>query len=304
VVSRYGEKPRPDRGPGVGTRVALREGERGAAESRRRHATQTTTEVTSMNKRTWLQVVLAAILVVLAGAIIAAAEEGRIEVRVEQEGPDEISVDVNGVTEVVRLDDLADGESRTVDVGDHEIVVRRVGDELKLTDEGYEFGMHGGDLETMVWLTDDGDRIEIDGGQPDDSGQRVMVMKVTGDGDEGGETQTYRIEVEGDRILLNGAPIVDVDEVIMRNKGEFPHGVLIGEGEDGEHVKVFRSVVKGGDLVTYRCEETGSVLMVKRDDAIEDAYICPATGCVMTRVEEPDVHVVTVTKKVEVEDEE
>lgn len=255
-----------------------------------------------MNRRTWLQAVLAAILIVVAGAIIAAAEE-RIEVRVEQDSPDEISVDINGVNEIIRIDDLADGESRAFDVGDHEIVVRRVGDELTLTDDGFDVGTDG-DLKTMVWLTDDGKRIEIDGDNTDASGQHVMVMKVAGDGDEDGELRTYTVEVDGDEVLLNGEPVVDVDEVIMRNKGEYPHGVFIGEGEDGDHVKVFKTVVKGGDLVTYRCEETGSILMVKRDDAIEDAYICPATGCLMTRVEEPDVHMITVTKKVEVEDEE
>jgi len=257
-----------------------------------------------MDKRTWLQVVLAAILIVVAGAIIAAAEEQRIEVRVEQESPDEISVDINGVTEVIQLDDLADGESRTFDVGDHEIEVRRVGDELELVDEGFDVGMHGGDLHNLVWVTEDGKRIEIDGGETDASGQHVMVMKVAGDGDEDGEPQTYTVEIDGDRVLLDGEPVVDVDEIIMRNRGEYPHGVFISGGEDGDHVKVFRSVVKGGDLVTYRCEETGSILMVKRDDAIEDAYICPATGCLMTRVEEPDVHMITVTKKVEVDDEE
>jgi hypothetical protein len=248
--------------------------------------------------------VLAAILIIVAGAIIAAAEEQRMEVRVEQESPDEISVDVNGITEVIRLDDLADGESRTFDVGDHEIEVRRVGDELKLVNQGFELGTHGGDLHNMVWVTDDGKRIEIDGTEIDASGQRVMVMKVAGDGDENGKLQTYTVEIDGDQVLLDGEPVVDVDEIIMRNKGEYPHGIFISEGENGEQVKVFRSVVKGGDLVTYLCEETGSILMVKRDDAIEDAYICPATGCLMTRVEEPDVHMITVTKKVEIDGEE
>ena len=69
-----------------------------------------------MSKQTWVQWVVAAILVVIVGAFIASAEE-RIEVRVEKESADLISVDVNGVTEVVRLEDLADGESRTFDVG-------------------------------------------------------------------------------------------------------------------------------------------------------------------------------------------
>ena len=58
-----------------------------------------------------------------------------------------------------------------------------------------------------------------------------------------------------------------------------------------------------GNTVKYRCEETGSVLFVSTDDAIEDSYICPATGCVMTRVSEPETRVITITKKVEIEDE-
>ncbi len=104
---------------------------------------QTQTEVESMSKQTWVHWVVAAILVVVAGVMIASAEE-RIEVRVEKNSGDEISVDVNGVTEVVRLDDLADGESRTFDVGDHELVVKRVGDDLTIVNDGHGFGSFGG----------------------------------------------------------------------------------------------------------------------------------------------------------------
>ncbi len=57
-------------------------------------------------------------------------------------------------------------------------------------------------------------------------------------------------------------------------------------------------------MVKYVCEETGSILMVKKEDALEDAYICPATGCVMTKVEEPEVRVIKIEKRIEVETDE
>ena len=55
-------------------------------------------------------------------------------------------------------------------------------------------------------------------------------------------------------------------------------------------------------LVKYVCEETGSVLMVKQEDALEDAYICPATGCVMTKMEEPEVRVIKIQKKIGIDE--
>ena len=48
----------------------------------------------------------------------------RVEVRADD--GKEISIDVNGVTEVVTLDDLADGEERTFDVGGHDVTVKRI----------------------------------------------------------------------------------------------------------------------------------------------------------------------------------
>lgn len=251
-----------------------------------------------MSKQTWVQLVFAAILVVVAGALIASAEE-RIEVRVEKESADEISVDVNGVTEVVHLEDLADGESRSFDVGDHELVVTRVGDELTIISDGHTFGAfgeHGKSLDTMVWVNDDGEEIHIGS---DGNHQMVQKMIVMTSGDEiDGETKTYTIHIDGDDVAFDGDHTMEIDEIVKLHGGH--HGaVFFSEDGDVDHPMIIKSHGMHSGLVKYLCKETGSILMVKEEDAIEDAYICPATGCVMTRIDEPEVRVIKIQKMVE-----
>ena len=255
-----------------------------------------------MRKQTWVQWVVAAILVVIAGAFIASAEE-RIEIRVEKESADLISVDVNGVTEVVRLEDLADGESRTFDVGDHELVVKRVGDDLTIISDGHgfgSFGAHGAGHSTNVWVTDDGEDIEITG-DCEFSEKKMIVVKVDGLEGEDGEVKTYTIHVDGDEVLLDGEHNIEIDEIMNLHEGH--HGaVFISEDGDVDHPMIIKSHGMHAGLVKYLCEETGSILMVKQEDALEDAYICPATGCVMTKVDEPEVRVIKIQKKTEIDE--
>jgi hypothetical protein len=255
-----------------------------------------------MRKQTWVQLVVAAILVVIAGAFIASAEE-RIEIRVEKESADLISVDVNGVTEVVRLEDLADGESRTFDVGDHELVVKRVGDDLTIISDGHgfgSFGAHGEGHSTNVWVTDDGEDIEITG-DCEFSEKKMIVVKVDGLEGEDGEVKTYTIHVDGDEVLLDGEHNIEIDE-IMNLHGEHHGTVFISEDGDVDHPMIIKSHGMHAGLVKYLCEETGSILMVKQEDALEDAYICPATGCVMTKVDEPEVRVIKIQKNIEIDE--
>jgi hypothetical protein len=267
-----------------------------------RNARANTTEVKSMRKQTWVQLVVAAILVVIAGAFIASADE-RIEIRVEKESADLISVDVNGVTEVVRLEDLADGESRTFDVGDHELVVKRVGDDLTIINDGHafgSFGAHGEGHSTNVWVTDDGEDIEITG-DCEFSEKKIIVMKVDGLGGEDGEVKTYTIHVDGDEVLLDGEHNIEIDEIMNLHEGH--HGaVFISKDGDVNHPMIIKSHGMHAGLVKYLCEETGSILMVKQEDALEDAYICPATGCVMTKVDEPEVRVIKIQKRIEIDE--
>ena len=109
-----------------------------------------------MSRNSWTRYSVAAALVLLVGAVWVLAEEKKIEVKVKNEGGQEITVDVNGVKEVVSLDDLAEGEERVLDVGDHPSTIKRVDDQLTLVHDGHMMGkvhqFKGGD-EDMVWVT-------------------------------------------------------------------------------------------------------------------------------------------------------
>ena len=254
-----------------------------------------------MNKGTWVHWLLASIVILLVGAVLVAAED-RIEVKVEKESANEITVDINGEVETIHLDDLADGEERSFDVGDHNLVVKRVGDDLRLTSDGHAFGVlggHGVDLDTMLWVTDDGEKIEIDGEGDHSAVKKVVVMKTDAEG--GGETRSYTVHIDGEDVLLGNELDIEIDELMDLDAEGHPHAVFISKDGAGDHPVIIKSQLAGIGMVTYRCEETGSVLRVKKEDAIEDAYICPATGCVMTKVEEPEFRVIKIRKQVETE---
>lgn len=263
-----------------------------------------------MSKQTRVQLIIVAIVVVVLGAVLASAEE-RLEVRVEKASADEISVDINGVTEVVHLDDLADGESRSFNVGDHDLVVQRVGDNLNIVTDGQSFGSFGGGggtFDTNIWVTDDceGDddceHIVLEGDCELGEKKVEKVIVVASGDQEAGEAQAYTIRVDGDNVMVDGDHELDIDEIVkLHGAGE--HGaIFISEDGNVQHPGVVNWTGMNSDMVKYRCEETGSTLLVKKDDAIEDVYICPATGCVMTRVEEPEVHVIKIHKKVETDE--
>jgi hypothetical protein len=78
--------------------------------------------------------------------------------------------------------------------------------------------------------------------------------------------------------------------------------VFEGSAEGGDPVIIKKIRAYGGDVVRYRCEETGSELIVKTEDALSDTYVCPATGCVMERVDEPEMKVIRIEHKVEGEE--
>lgn len=244
-----------------------------------------------MRKQSWLSWIIAAVLILGLGVAIAAAGE-RVEVRVEKNGDDEVSVEINGVSEVIRIDDLADGESRSFDLGDHSLVVTRAGDALTVTSDGHGFSSFGGDGDTvdhLVWIGDDGEEIELDGEH-----RIVKKMVVTTHGEDGGDgTQVYTIHMDGDEADLDGDIEVQVDELV----GSYgPHAVFIAKDAAAGRPVVVQTDGMFGDVVKYRCDETGSVLLVKTEDALEDAYVCPATGCVMRRVEEPEMRVIKIRR--------
>jgi hypothetical protein len=249
-----------------------------------------------MRPESWTRYLVAAALILLAGAVWALAEETTMKVEVRSEDGQQLTIDVNGVTEVVTLDDLAEGEERTYDVGGHEVTVKRADDRLSLVDGGL--------------LTADGDGSE--------GGRRVVIKKM-GDGElvdvdtemvfigEGDHSAHDVFVIAGDNGELDIEALKeeygDDCEVIHTADGKCVMK-WVSDGTGGQPVIVKRmGLVGGGDFVHYRCEETGSMLTVKADENLLDDYVDPVTGCVMTKVDNAGVQVITIREEVVGEDE-
>ncbi|MBD3854107.1 MAG: hypothetical protein IFJ96_04940 [Acidobacteria bacterium] len=237
-----------------------------------------------MNGSSWTRYLVAAALVLLVGAVWVLAEEIEMKVEVRNEGGQEITVDVNGVKETIHLDDLAEGEERVFEVGDHPITVKRVGDQLTLVHDQFMTGdlHHAGEGHSLFLV-----------GEGEDSEhpcKRVMIMKK-GDGEA--------IDIS----VLEGG---ESDVVFFGDGDHSDHHANKWIAEDGEGGPI---IIKrmgphgGGDFVHYRCEETGSMLTVKADENLLDDYIDPVTGCVMKKVENAGVHVIKIREEFITEDE-
>ena len=239
-----------------------------------------------MKQFSWTRYLVAAVVVLLVGAVWVLAEEIEMKIEVRNEDGQEITVDVNGVKETIYLDDLADGEERSFDVGGHPITVKRVNDRLTLVHDQVMMGglHHAGEGHTNLFLVGEGEDCE----KPC---KRVMIMKK-GNGEA--------IDV---RVLEGG----DGDVVFFGDGDHFGHHAMKWIAEDGEGSPI---IIKrmghhgGGDFVHYRCEETGSMLTVKADEKLLDDYLDPVTGCVMKKVENAGVHLIEIRKEIITEDEE
>jgi hypothetical protein len=284
-------------------------------------------EVAAQNQRrqvmqqiSWTRYVMAAAMVLAIGVVLAfSGDEMRIEVR--NAGGEEITIDVNGETEVISLDDLADGESREYEVGGRPFTIHRDGDELTLDhgDEGHHglFVMSGEGDSDHVWVTK--------GDHGDHGGRRVVIVKeMDGDGKE------ITVDVHGDHdALFIGDGLHGEHEVIIvrGDEGELDiealkekygddfEEITTEDGKktikwvkagDGGHPFMIKKMRHGmdGDMAVFRCEETGSMLTVKDDGNLLESYIDPVSGCVMEKVDgQVGVRVIEIHKDVEIEDE-
>jgi hypothetical protein len=239
-----------------------------------------------MKSESWTRYLVAAVLVLLVGAVWVLAEEIEMMVKVRNDGGEEITVDVNGVKETVRLDDLAEGEERVFDVGDHPITIKRVGDQLTLVHDQFMTGKlhHQGEGHGNLMWVGEGDDCEH-------PCKRVVIMKK-------GDGETFDVE------MLEGG---DGDVVFFGDGEHSDHHAMkwiAKDGEDGPIIIKRMGPHGGGDFVHYRCEETGSMLMVKADENLLDDYIDPVTGCVMKKVENAGVHMIKIREEIVTEDEE
>jgi len=247
-----------------------------------------------MTRHDVVRTILAALLILGVGVAIAVAEN--LEVRVKRVGSDQmVIVGADGFTEELSLDDLADGEVREIAAGDHTVTVRRDGDRLEVLLDGEPITAPA--TRTMVWVDDDGVTHEVSGGA-----HKVIVLRDD-DADEG-EARVYAYKIADGELSED----VDIDVESIRERiesGEWeetydikvsgPH-VMMHSG-DGHPGLLTAHAIHGGDRVVYRCEETGSELIVKADDALLDSYIDPVTGCVMEKAATPQMRVLTVIEE-------
>jgi hypothetical protein len=307
VTSAFGEVEGRRARDEAGTVIALESGERtgGTAEVagriQRRH---------DMQQISWTRYVVAAALVLAFGVVLAiAGDEMKIEVR--NSGGEEITIEVNGETEVISLDDLADGESREYEVGGHPFTVHRHGDELNL-DHG-EGGHHG--LFVMSG-EGDSDHVWVTKGDHGEHVRRVMIVKeMEGDGQEitvdvigddlHGEHQV--IVMKGDEGELDLEALKqkygdDFEEFTTRDGKKVVKWVKAGDGGHPVMIKKMRHGMD--DTAVFRCEETGSMLTVKDDGKLLESYLDPVSGCVMKRVDgDVGVRLIEIREEIEIEDE-
>jgi hypothetical protein len=257
-------------------------------------------------KTTWTRYLLAAALILLVGAVWALAEEIEMNVEVSNEAGQEVTVDVNGVQETVYLDDLAEGEERSYDVGGYPITIRRVDDELTIVHEGGSHAMiheiKGDSSANMVWVTEDE---EID-----DGAHKIVIVKRGGGEftDEDGNVMIVGDGGHGDHeVLVFTGEDGEIDIEALKEK----YGDDFEEIETADGKRVLKWIGEGGaghpylittgdaqffsdDQVVFRCEETGSVLTVKDDGHLLDTYLDPVTGCVMKKMDSPARKVIRV----------
>jgi len=247
-----------------------------------------------MTRHGVVRTILAALLVLGVGVAIAAAET--VQLRVKKMDSDQVvTVGVDGITEELSLDDLADGEVREIAAGEHTVTVRRDRDRLEVLLDGAP--IVAPDARSMVWVDEDGITHEVHDGarkvivmrdDATDAGEaRVFAYKVA----DGALSDDVEIEIESIREHIESGEWEETYDI----KVSGPH-VMVHSG-DGHPGLLTAHATHGSDRVVYRCEETGSVLTVKADDALLDSYIDPVTGCLMEKVATPQVRVLTVIEE-------
>jgi len=253
-----------------------------------------------MKTKSWVYILVAAVLVIIGGAILGFAEETVLKVKVDSS--DSIKVFINGELTEINLDDLADGEERVIEAGEHTIIVKRVGDSLTVTLDGNELG----DPQDMVWFGDEGDH--------EGMLKKVMVIK-TGDEecDEGG----HKVIMLGHPGMEHPEGIENIDVIIKSIEGalgEEAFNIEVIKEHLGEHILIdideemhghgenvfLKRIGAHADQLRFVCENDGAELTIKKSDATQEAYMCPVCGREMKKAPEVKVmHLMTTIDIVE-----
>lgn len=230
--------------------------------------------------------VLAAVFVIGIGMVVFAGESTTAQTvtikMTRGDAEQQVTVDVNGVAETVRLEDLADGEERIVGSGDHVLTVRRSGDQLEVLRNGEPVGVE----HRMIWTDHGGEDHDLEDGH-----HKVFVVART---DGSAHTWVADEDVDFDSIDEDlpedvRLKIEELRSSLASDEEGSPRTMVVRTGD----APVFVSRSATNDRVVYRCVDSGSELIVKKSDALLDSYVDPVTGCLMEKVDMPNIEVVT-----------
>ncbi len=112
-----------------------------------------------MRDRFWLQTLVAAVLLLLGGALLAFSAEVKVDVDKKSGSTQTVTVVLGDVTHTVTLGDLKEGEARTFGEGDDAVTVMRKDDRLLVTTKEDEGAAEGGQRIIIV-RDEDGKRLE------------------------------------------------------------------------------------------------------------------------------------------------
>lgn len=274
-----------------------------------------------------MQVLMAAVVIMIAGCVMALAETVDVDVEVDEHAATTVQVKTDDTFDIFTLDNLADGEERVITEGDHTITVRRIGDDITVLMDGesLDTGMpgHAKKIQKIVMVGEPGEneekKIVVVGGhhghkfiECDENGEGVKIVKIhKGEGDEDfvwhadGDVEEILIELEEEigegeiakiKVMIEEGLMGDEMVFFGDDEGIDIQKILTMEGAHGVHGAHF-------GMVRYRCEESGSMLMVDPEYASQDTLVDPASGCLMTKMADEEPKVIMIKKELTIVDE-
>lgn len=277
-----------------------------------------------MKENRWTTILMAAVMVILAGGAIALAETVDVEVEVDSEATAVVEIKTDDSVEVFTVDDLVDGEERIIEAGEHTVTIRRTGDDITvlLDGESLDDGMAGHHqmIREMIVMgegTGEEKKIVMVGGghhgqkfiEFDGDGEGVKIIKIKKG--EGGEDFVWHGDAGAEEFVielteeLQEGQLAEI-KVLLEEGIEGENVFFFGDDEDGDMHKV---ITMGGPhgvhgahfgKVRYVCEETGSMLMVDEEYASQNTLVDPASGCLMTKVEDEEPRVIMIKKELKI----
>ncbi len=244
---------------------------------------------TETKNRTWTNLLLAVVMIVIAGVAITFAETMKVDVATMN--GDEVRVTINGEAQVVNLEDIADGEERTFGEGDHQVVVKRSGDQLTVTAGGKEIACaKGGECaKKMVMISADGERTET-------GPHAIWIAKKMIGGDDDEEITVHIDDLDLEHLdnleILQDLNIeVDGEAMVMRIDGGHHSLPMLKHIHEGD-----------SDSLRYRCPSDDTELTIDKEQATQESYLCAVCGREMEKVEAKEFRTITIVHSDEEDD--